>query len=186
MQLARWLEEARAAGLYEPTACTLATAGTDGRPSARQVLLRQLDAGGLVVFTNYDSRKGRELAENPYAALVFGWQEMARQARVEGPAARLGDDESDAYFRTRPRGSQLAAWASDQSQVIADRAVLDRRYAEVATRYAEGDVPRPANWGGYRITPETVEFWQNRLDRLHDRLRYTRAADGWRLERLAP
>jgi pyridoxamine 5'-phosphate oxidase len=165
---------------------TLATADAHGRPSARQVLLRGLDARGLVFFTNRASRKGGELAQNPHAALVFHWWELGRQVRVEGRVEKVSDEESEAYWRTRPRASQLAAWASPQSQPIADRGALDRLYAAEEERFGGDEVPLPPFWGGYRVVPETIELWQHRDDRLHDRVRYRRGADGWVRDRLAP
>jgi pyridoxamine 5'-phosphate oxidase len=166
---------------------TLATATRDGRPSARLVLLKGFDADGFVFFTNYQSRKGEELAENPYAALVFWWAELGRQVRIEGPVERVSDEESDEYFRTRPREARIGAVASDQSRVLPDRATLEARVANVEAELAGRDVPRPAHWGGYRVRPETFEFWQGRENRLHDRLRFRRASDGsWTVERLYP
>jgi len=186
VQFGRWFEQAEQAGLLEPTAMTLATATPDGRPSARMVLLRGFDQRGFCFYTNYESRKGAELAANPRAALVFWWGELERQVRIEGPVAPTSRAESEAYFHSRPPGSQLSAAASPQSRVIADRAALERRVAELATDAADGQVPLPDFWGGYRLTHQIVEFWQGRPDRLHDRLRYRRAADGWNIERLAP
>jgi pyridoxamine 5'-phosphate oxidase len=187
VQFGRWFDDAGAAGLVEPSAMTLATAGADGAPSARMVLLRGVDQRGFVFYSNYESRKAAELAANPRAALVFWWGELQRQVRVEGPVERTSQEESAAYFRTRPPGSRLSAWASPQSRVIPGRAVLDERVAEVAARHPDGDVPLPPFWGGYRLVPEVVELWQQRTNRLHDRLRYTRTPDGgWRIERLAP
>ena len=187
VQFGRWLGDAQAAGLVEPTATTLATATADGRPSARMVLLRGVDQRGFVFYTNYESRKAAELAANPRAALVFWWGELQRQVRVEGRVERTSQEESAAYFATRPLGSRLSAWASPQSQVIAGRAVLERRVAELAAAYPGGDVPLPPFWGGYRLVHEVVELWHGRPNRLHDRLRYTRAeGGGWRIERLAP
>jgi pyridoxamine 5'-phosphate oxidase len=185
-QFGRWFDDAHAAGLVEPSAMALATAGADGVPSARMVLLRGVDQRGFVFYTNYESRKAAELAANPRAALVFWWGELQRQVRVEGPVERTSREESAAYFRTRPPGSRLSAWASPQSRVIPDRAVLDERVAELAARHPDGDVPLPPFWGGYRLVPEVVELWQQRPNRLHDRLRYTRTPGGWRIERLAP
>jgi pyridoxamine 5'-phosphate oxidase len=186
VQFGRWFEQAEQAGLLEPTAMTLATATPDGRPSARMVLLRGFDERGFCFYTNYESRKGVELAANPRAALVFWWGELERQVRIEGPVAPTSRAESEAYFHSRPSGSQLSAAASPQSRVIQDRAVLERRAAELATGSAAGQVPLPDFWGGYRLTHEVVEFWQGRPNRLHDRLRYRRAGDGWKIERLAP
>jgi pyridoxamine 5'-phosphate oxidase len=187
VQFGRWFDDANAANLVEPSAMTLATAGADGVPSARMVLLRGVDQRGFVFYTNYESRKAAELAANPRAALVFWWGELQRQVRVEGRVQRTSHEESAAYFRTRPPGSRLGAWASPQSRVIPSRAVLDERLAELEARHPDGDLPLPPFWGGYRLVPEVIELWQGRPNRLHDRLRYTRAADGgWRIERLAP
>ncbi|HKO83557.1 MAG TPA: pyridoxamine 5'-phosphate oxidase [Actinomycetota bacterium] len=186
VQFGRWFEQAEQAGLLEPTAMTLATATPDGRPSARMVLLRGFDERGFCFYTNLESRKGVELAANPRAALVFWWGELERQVRIEGPVAPTSRAESEAYFHSRPPGSQLSAAASPQSRVIQDRAVLERRVAELAADSADGQVPLPDFWGGYRLTHEVVEFWQGRPNRLHDRLRYRRAGDGWKIERLAP
>jgi pyridoxamine 5'-phosphate oxidase len=186
VQFGRWFEQSEQAGLLEPTAMTLATATPDGRPSARMVLLRGFDERGFCFYTNYESRKGIELAANPRAALVFWWGELERQVRIEGPVTPTSRAESEAYFHSRPPGSQLSAAASPQSRVIADRAALERRVAELAAGAADGQVPLPEFWGGYRLTHEVVEFWQGRPNRLHDRLRYRRAGDGWKIERLAP
>jgi pyridoxamine 5'-phosphate oxidase len=187
VQFGRWFDDAKAADLVEPSAMTLATASAEGVPSARMVLLRGVDQRGFVFYTNYESRKAAELAANPRAALVFWWGELQRQIRVEGPVERTSQQESAAYFRTRPLGSRLSAWASPQSRVIPGRAVLDERVADLAAGHPDGDIPLPPFWGGYRLVPEVVELWQGRPNRLHDRLRYTRAADGrWRIERLAP
>jgi pyridoxamine 5'-phosphate oxidase len=186
VQFGRWFEQAEQAGLLEPTAMTLATATPDGRPSARMVLLRGFDERGFCFYTNHESRKGVELAANPRAALVFWWGELERQVRIEGPVAPTSRAESEAYFHSRPPGSQLSAAASPQSRVIQDRAVLEHRVAELAADSADGQVPLPDFWGGYRLTHEVVEFWQGRPNRLHDRLRYRRAGDGWKIERLAP
>jgi pyridoxamine 5'-phosphate oxidase len=187
VQFGRWFDDAKAADLVEPSAMTLATASAEGVPSARMVLLRGVDQRGFVFYTNYESRKAAELAANPRAALVFWWGELQRQIRVEGPVERTSQQESAAYFRTRPLGSRLSAWASPQSRVIPGRAVLDQRVAELAAGHPDGDIPLPPFWGGYRLVPEVVELWQGRPNRLHDRLRYTRSADGrWRIERLAP
>ena len=187
VQFGRWFEQAERAGLLEPTAMTLATATPDGRPSARMVLLRGFDERGFCFYTNYESRKGVELAANPRAALVFWWGELERQVRIEGPVAPTSRAESEAYFHSRPPGSQLSAAASPQSRVIQDRAVLERRVAELATGSADGQVPLPDFWGGYRLTHEVVEFWQGRPNRLHDRRRFARSDDGaWTEQRLAP
>ena len=186
VQFGRWFEQAEQAGLLEPHAMTLATATPDGRPSARMVLLRGFDERGFCFYTNYESRKAAELAANPRAALVFWWGELERQVRIEGPVAPTSRSESEAYFHSRPPGSQLSAAASPQSRVIDGRAILERRVAELATGSVGGQVPLPEFWGGYRLTHEVVEFWQGRPNRLHDRLRYRRAGDAWRIERLAP
>jgi pyridoxamine 5'-phosphate oxidase len=186
LQFGRWFEQATHAGLLEPTAMTLATATRDGRPSARMVLLRGFDQRGFVFYTNYESRKGAELAENPRAALVFWWGELERQVRIEGRVERASRSESEAYFHSRPPGSQLSAAASPQSQVIDGRAALEERVARLAADHPDGEVPLPGFWGGYRLAPEVVEFWQGRPNRLHDRLRYRRDGARWRIERLAP
>ncbi|MFG2293986.1 pyridoxamine 5'-phosphate oxidase [Streptomyces sp. NPDC048603] len=196
-QFARWFQDAADAHVFEPNAMVVSTATSDGRPSSRTVLLKQFDERGFVFFTNYGSRKAREIAENRYVALLFPWHPIARQVVVTGTAARVGRDETAAYFRSRPHGSQLGAWASEQSRVVASRAELDRRYAELAARYPEGEqVPVPTEWGGFRVVPEELEFWQGHENRLHDRLRYVRAGDGegtgegggggWKVERLCP
>jgi pyridoxamine 5'-phosphate oxidase len=183
----RWYADAAAAGAPQVDAMTLATATAAGRPSARTVLLKGVDERGFRFFTNYESRKGGELAENPYAALVMLWPVLERQVRVTGPVQRLAPEESDAYFATRPRGSQLGAWASQQSRPIADRGELEARWREHEERYAEGAVPRPPQWGGFRVVPEAIEFWQGRPDRMHDRFAYTRTAEGgWERVRLQP
>jgi pyridoxamine 5'-phosphate oxidase len=186
-QLQRWLAEAAEADPHDFTSMVLATADRTGRPSARVVLLKGCDERGLVFYTNYESRKGRELAENPRAALVFYWPLFERQVRVEGTVERASREESEAYFHSRPRGSQISAAASRQSAVVSGREVLERAAAELAERLAGEEVPLPEFWGGYRLVPETVEFWQGRPDRLHDRLVYGRQGGGdWRLERLSP
>src|SRR4051812_22190060 len=185
-QFRRWYAEAEAAGLRAPQALALATAGADGAPSVRMVLLKVADERGFVFFTGYGSRKGGELEANPRAALLFHWDALGRQVRVEGHVERVAVDESDAYFATRPRGAQLAATASRQGRVLANRAQLDEAVAELERELAGHDVPRPEHWGGYRVRPDSYEFWQHRDDRLHDRLRYRRDGDAWLLERLAP
>nr|WP_239765894.1 pyridoxamine 5'-phosphate oxidase [Streptomyces sp. CL12-4] len=188
-QFARWFKQAATeGGLFEPNAMVVSTADAEGRPSSRTVLLKHFDEQGFVFYTNYDSRKARELGENPHVSLLFPWHPMARQVIVTGVARRTGRDETAAYFRTRPHGSQLGAWASVQSAVVPGRDALDSAYAELAARYPEGErVPVPPHWGGFRVAPRTVEFWQGRENRLHDRLRYVAQADGsWRVERLAP
>ncbi|HZC06274.1 MAG TPA: pyridoxamine 5'-phosphate oxidase [Ktedonobacterales bacterium] len=186
-QFQAWFDAAVAANHPEPNAMTVATATSDGTPSARMTLLKGLDERGFVFYTNYDSRKGAELAANPRAALVFFWVLLERQVRVEGHVERVSAEESDTYFHSRPEGSQLGAWASAQSQVIASRADLEQTYRQLEQTYAGREVPRPPHWGGFRIVPERIEFWQGRASRLHDRLRYTREPSGvWRIERLAP
>jgi pyridoxamine 5'-phosphate oxidase len=187
-QFRRWLEEASGIEEFQPDAMILATATPEGKPSARVVLLRGLDERGFMFFTNYDSRKGKELAANPHAALVFFWDPLERQVRVEGHVELASPAESDAYFQSRPRGSQLGAWASPQSAALPNREALDRSVADVEARFAGMDaVPRPPNWGGFRVVPELIEFWQGQPSRLHDRLCFRRRPDGtWLLERLAP
>lgn len=182
-----WFDDARAASPLEPNAMGLATVSADGRPSVRMVLLKGVDERGFVFYTNYESRKGRELAETPWAALTFFWPEMERQIRIEGSVERVSVEESDAYFHSRPVGSQLSASASHQSEVIAGREVLEERVAELSARYADQEIPRPDNWGGFRVIPDFIEFWQGRPNRLHDRLRYRLlASGGWQIERLSP
>jgi pyridoxamine 5'-phosphate oxidase len=183
--LRAWLHEAEGASLRADS-MTLATAAADGRPSARIVLLRGIDERGLVFFSNRESRKGVELLQNPRAALVFHWWELGRQVRVEGPVEEVSETESEAYWSTRPRESRIAAWASPQSRPIAGRAELDALFAETESRFSHGDVPLPPFWGGYRVVPESVEFWTHRENRLHDRVRYARSGDGWSRQRLAP
>lgn len=183
----KWLQIVFGANPIEPNVMTLATADKEGRPSARTVLLKGVDERGFLFFTNYDSRKGHELTENPNAALVFYWAELERQVCISGKVARLSEAESEAYFKSRPRGSRLAAWASKQSTVLKDRAELESHFKEIETRFTSGDVPLPPFWGGYVLVPERIEFWQGRPSRMHDRFRYLRGADGqWTLERLSP
>ena len=184
-QFELWFAAAGAAGLPAPEAMALATATPDGRPSARMVLLKSADERGFAFHTNYESRKGVELAANPRAALLFHRQPLGRQVRVEGAVERMSAEDSQAYFRTRPLESRLAAWASPQSRPLADRAELERLYAEVVERFGE-DVPLPPSWGGLRLVPDAYEFWQHGDDRLHDRIRYERVGDGWSRQRLAP
>jgi pyridoxamine 5'-phosphate oxidase len=183
----QWFEEAAEAGVPEPNACTLATMSLDGGPTARVVLLKGFDERGFVFYTNYESRKGRELARNPLAAIVFWWPEVERQVRIEGTTERVPADESETYFRERPRDSQLGAWASAQSEPVASREDLARSLRAAEERFDGSPVPRPSHWGGYRLKPSLFEFWQGRPSRLHDRLEYAaEAGAGWRVRRLAP
>jgi pyridoxamine 5'-phosphate oxidase len=186
LQFAGWFREAGDAGVRAPEAMVVATATPDGRPSARMVLLKEFDERGFVFYTNYESRKGAELLANPSAALLFHWDVLGRQVRIEGPAERIGAEESGVYIRSRPRGSQLSALASPQSEPVGSRAELERLVAELEVLYERGDLPLPEHWGGIRVRPESYEFWQHREDRLHDRLLYTAGADGWTIQRLAP
>lgn len=185
-QFAAWFAEAGSAGVRAPEAMALATATPDGAPSVRMVLMKQFDERGFVFFSNYESRKGGELLANPRAALLFHWDALGRQVRIEGPVERVHHEESGAYIRTRPRGSQLSALASPQSRPVESRAELERLVGEVAALYERGDLPLPEDWGGYRVRPESYEFWQHRDDRLHDRLLYTPSGRGWAIQRLAP
>jgi pyridoxamine 5'-phosphate oxidase len=185
-QFERWFADAAAARVPEPNAMTLSTATRDGVPSARIVLLKGVDANGFAFYTDYRSRKGAELAENPLAALTFLWKEIERQVRITGSVSRVSTQESDAYFRTRPPGSRLGAWASHQSAVLASREELEARVQDVIGRFPDGDVPLPPHWGGFRVAPDEIEFWQGRPDRLHDRLLYRRGERGWEISRLSP
>ena len=186
VEFARWFAEAQEAQVEEVNAMTLATASSDGSPSARIVLLKAFDASGFVFFTDYRSRKGQELEANPRVALVLFWSELERQIRVTGGVTRTSVQESESYFRTRPLGSRLGAWVSHQSRVIPSRAPLEADLKEAEARFSHGEVPLPPHWGGFRVVPETFEFWQGRENRLHDRIRYARDGDKWRVERLSP
>jgi len=181
-----WFRAAQGAGIYLPESMTLATAGTDGRPAARMVLLKGFDSQGFRFFTNYESRKARELEQNPHATLVSHWAVLQRQVRIEGTVSRLTTEESEAYFRTRPRGAQIGAWASQQSSELADRKLLDDRVREYEEKFKGGEVPLPPFWGGYRLAPERIEFWQGRANRLHDRLAFERRGEAWQSRRLYP
>jgi pyridoxamine 5'-phosphate oxidase len=186
-QFRGWFDDALAADLHEPNAMTLATATPGGRPSARIVLIKGFDERGFIFYTNYEGRKAREIEANPHCALLFYWGELERQVRIEGRVSRISERESDAYFASRPRGSQLGAWASEQSRSIENRNALEPRLRELEREYEGREIPRPPFWGGYRVEPEVIEFWQGRENRLHDRLQYRRSEDGgWRRERLQP
>jgi len=184
-QFHTWFAQALDAKLPEPNAMTVATVDAAGRPAARILLIKGADERGFVFFTNYESRKGHELAVNPHASLLFHWIELERQVRIEGKVERTSDAESDAYFASRPLGSRIGAWASEQSAVIDSRATLEAREADIRAKFGDNP-PRPPHWGGYRLVPDTLEFWQGRPSRLHDRIRYTRAGDGWQIDRLSP
>lgn len=184
-QLRRWLDEAVAASVAEPNAMCVCTCA-DGQPSARMVLLRRLDAGGLVFYTSYFSRKGRELHENPHAAALFYWPQLERQVRVEGAVHQIPEEESDAYFASRPRGHQIGAWASEQSEPVENRELLDQRMRDYEDRFEGEDVPRPHSWGGFAIVPHRIEFWQGRPNRMHDRLEFSRTNAAWTMRRLQP
>lgn len=187
LQFKEWFDQALSANILEPNAMTVATATTEAKPSARMVLLKDFDERGFVFYTNYNSQKARELAENPQAALVFWWAELQRQIRICGRVEKISDTESDKYFYSRPFNSRLGAWASNQSEVIENREVLEKHLEELKQKYQNQDVPRPSHWGGIRVIPTEIEFWQGRSSRLHDRLVYTRIKDGsWKIERLSP
>ena len=181
-----WLQEAAQSGIRDPNAMTLATVDADGRPSVRTVLLKQADDSGFAFFTNYGSRKARSMENAPHVALAFFWADLERQVLVEGEACKTSDRVSDDYFRTRPRGAQLSVWASRQSAAVASREELEKKRALLKAQYEGKPIPRPPFWGGYRVSPLSIEFWQGRADRLNDRLRYTRTDNGWRMERLQP
>ncbi len=185
LQFEKWFKEAVEAKVNEPNAMTVATADSDGKPSARILLLRNFSPNGFVFYTNYTSRKGKEIMENPNAALLFFWPELERQVRIEGVLKKQSNEESDLYFNSRPRESKLGAWTSSQSKVIESRKVLDEEYKKIAEKYPN-DVPRPEHWGGYVLEPLNIEFWQGRPSRLHDRLLYSKEKNSWKIERLAP
>lgn len=182
----QWFEDAKQSGIILPESVTVATASKEGRPSARVVLLKSFDQEGFIFYTNYESRKGKELLDNPYASLVFHWGILQRQVRIEGRVERVSEEESLAYFHSRPRGSQIGAWASKQSEEISDREVLAQQVTEIEQRFGSGEIPLPPFWGGFRVVPEQIELWQGRSDRLHDRYCFTATEDGWRQGRLSP
>ena len=186
VQFQKWLNEAIESEISEVNAMTLATCNKEGRPDARIVLLKGLVEEGYMFFTNYDSRKGKELSENPFACLVFFWKELERQVRIEGSVSKVSGAESDEYFTKRPMASRISAWSSPQSEVIGDRKILETNVSKYEQEFRDGNVPRPPNWGGYILSPSVVEFWQGRRNRLHDRIRYTSAGTSWTIERLAP
>lgn len=186
-QFKLWFDQALAAKLPEPNAMMIATATLEGKPSARMVLLKDYDERGFVFYTNYDSQKGQQLIENPWGAIVFWWAELERQVRIEGRVEKVSEAESEAYFRSRPKGSQLGAWVSNQSQVIDSREVLEQRLQQLKEEYENKEVPRPPHWGGFRVIPDMIEFWQGRPSRLHDRLLYQQQENGaWTIQRLSP
>lgn len=185
-QFSIWWDEALKAQIEEVNAMTLCTTRPDGRPSARIVLLKGFDQAGFVFYTNYESEKGKHLAGNPFASIVFFWKELERQVRIEGACEKVTDDESDAYFRSRPLGSRIGAWVSPQSRTISGRSELEQRTEEIQKRFNLCDVSRPPHWGGYRVVPETIEYWQGRSNRLHDRILYTKKGNNWEITRLAP
>jgi pyridoxamine 5'-phosphate oxidase len=186
VQFHEWFEKVIDADLHEPNAMILATATTDGKPSARTVLLKGYDERGFVFYTNYEGRKAKEIEANPACSLLFYWGELERQVRIEGRASRLSSEESDAYFAGRPRGSRLGAWASEQSRPVEDRNILEERVRALEAEYEGREIPRPSFWGGYRVEPDTIEFWQGRENRLHDRIVYHRSGRGWKIVRLQP
>ncbi|MBN7768802.1 pyridoxamine 5'-phosphate oxidase [Marinobacter daepoensis] len=185
-QFQTWFEDARTAGILEPNAMSLATTGADGMPDLRTVLLKYFDHQGFVFYTNYGSRKAQELEENPRAALLFPWIGLNRQVRIQGPVEKVSKAESLRYFSSRPRGSQIGAWVSEQSKVITSRGLLEQKVAEMKRKFSSGEIPLPGFWGGYRVVPERIEFWQGRPSRLHDRFEYVREGEAWNVQRLQP